>query len=168
MEVNIWSSKIISLSTTFLTSPLHHIPLNTMATLKEDTAISLKLVSPYSLMLHLATTFWPHAFATAVYLFPYTSLHTTLPRPNSTTISTWIPPVLSVSTPTSSQQEAITPSAASSQGLPLFETTSPPTAPSPPQASSAPQPSPQSSLTTTEPQIPVHLHSIPHDYLRQE
>ncbi|KAL6324620.1 hypothetical protein AAG906_013433 [Vitis piasezkii] len=88
-------------------------------------------------------------------VFPYTSLHTTLPRPNSTTISTWIPHVLSVSTPTSSQQEAITPSAASSQGLPLFETTSPPTAPSPPQASSAPQPSPQPSLTTTEPQIPV-------------
>ncbi|RVW59733.1 hypothetical protein CK203_100242 [Vitis vinifera] len=71
-------------------------------------------------------------------VFPYTSLHTTLPLPNSTSISTWIPPVLSVSTPTSSQQEAITPSAASSQGLPLFETTSPPTAPSPPQDSSAP------------------------------
>ncbi|RVW88563.1 Retrovirus-related Pol polyprotein from transposon RE1 [Vitis vinifera] len=88
-------------------------------------------------------------------VFPYTSLHTTLPRPNSTTISTWIPPILSVSTPPSSQQEAITPSAASSQGLPLFETTSPPAAPFPHQASSAPQPSPQPSLTTTEPPIPV-------------
>ena len=71
-------------------------------------------------------------------VFPYTSLHTTLPRPNSTTISTWIHPVLSVSTPTSSQQEAITPSTASSQGLPLFETTSPSAAPSSQQASSAP------------------------------
>ena len=88
-------------------------------------------------------------------VFPYTSLHTTLPRPNSTTISTWIPPVLSVSTPTSSQQEAITPSVASSQGLSLFETTSPLAAPSSQQASSAPQPSPQPSLTTIEPQIPV-------------
>ncbi|KAL6333900.1 hypothetical protein AAG906_039311 [Vitis piasezkii] len=54
-----------------------------------------------------------------------------------------------------SHQEAITPSAASSQGLPLLETTSPLVAPSPQQASSAPQPSPQPSLTTTEPQIPV-------------
>ena len=36
-------------------------------------------------------------------VFPYTSLHTKIPRPISTTISTWIPPVLTVSTPTSSQ-----------------------------------------------------------------
>ena len=49
-------------------------------------------------------------------VFPYTSLHIKLPRPISTTISTWIPPVLTVSTPTSSQQAANTPSAASSQG----------------------------------------------------
>ena len=55
MEANIWSSKIISSSTTFPTSPLHHIPLNTMVTLKEDTAILLKLASPYSLMLHFQT-----------------------------------------------------------------------------------------------------------------
>ena len=39
----------------YTTPPLHHIPLNTMATLKEDTAISLKLASPYSLMLHFQT-----------------------------------------------------------------------------------------------------------------
>lgn len=34
-------------------------------------------------------------------VFPYTSLHIILPRPTSTTISTWIPPVLTVSIPTS-------------------------------------------------------------------
>ena len=40
----------------YTTPPLHHIPLNTMATLKEDTAISLKLASPsYSFMLHFQT-----------------------------------------------------------------------------------------------------------------
>ncbi|RVX07285.1 Retrovirus-related Pol polyprotein from transposon RE2 [Vitis vinifera] len=90
-------------------------------------------------------------------VFPYTSLHTTLPRPNSTTISTWIPPVLSVSTPTSSQQEAIIPSAASSQGLPLFETTSPPAAPFPHQASSAPNHLLNLPLQPSNPKSQSHL-----------
>ncbi|KAH7573845.1 hypothetical protein JRO89_XS03G0214100 [Xanthoceras sorbifolium] len=43
--------KIIFLSMAYLTSPLHNIYLNTMATPKEDTAILLKLASPYFLML---------------------------------------------------------------------------------------------------------------------
>ena len=64
-------------------------------------------------------------------VFLYTSLHTTLPHPTSTTISTWIPLVLTVSIPTSSQQTANTPFAASSHGLPLPEATSQPTDPSP-------------------------------------
>ena len=47
-------------------------------------------------------------------VFPYTSLHNTLPRPTSSTINTWIPPILTVSIPTSPQQAAATPSTANS------------------------------------------------------
>ena len=36
-------------------------------------------------------------------VFPYTTLHNTLPRPTTSTINTWIPPVLTISIPTSSQ-----------------------------------------------------------------
>ena len=71
MEENIWSSKIISPSMAFPTSPLHHIPLNTMATLKEDIAISLKLASPYSYILHFQT---PSSLMSLLLLF--TSLTT--------------------------------------------------------------------------------------------
>ena len=88
-------------------------------------------------------------------VFPYTSLHTTLPRPTSTTISTWIPPVLTVSIPTSSQQAANTPFAVSSHGLPLSEATSQPADPSPQQASLARQPFHPPSHPTTELDIPV-------------
>jgi hypothetical protein len=35
-------------------------------------------------------------------VFPYISLYNTLPRPTSTTLNTWIPPILTVYIPTSS------------------------------------------------------------------
>ena len=84
MEANIWSSKIISSSTAFPTSPLHHIPLNTMVTLKEDTAISLKLASPYSLMLHFQT---PSGLISLLLLF--TSL-TTSNHHSQSVLPIWI------------------------------------------------------------------------------
>ncbi|KAK9200192.1 hypothetical protein WN944_015388 [Citrus x changshan-huyou] len=88
-------------------------------------------------------------------VFPYTSLHTTLPRPTSTTISTWIPLVLTVSIPTSLQQASNTPSAASSQELSLPKATSQPVDPTPHEALLARQPSLPPSPPTTEPDIPI-------------
>ncbi|XP_052296970.1 uncharacterized protein LOC127902192 [Citrus sinensis] len=88
-------------------------------------------------------------------VFPYTSINTTLPHPTSTTISTWIPPVLTVSIPTSLQLAANTLSAASSQGLSLPDATSQLAEPSPQQTPPARQPSPPPSHPTTKLDIPV-------------
>ncbi|RVW78965.1 Retrovirus-related Pol polyprotein from transposon RE2 [Vitis vinifera] len=87
-------------------------------------------------------------------VFPYTSLHTTLPRPNSTTISTWIPlSFLSLLPHHPSRKPSLHLQLALKDCLcsRLLHHQ----LPRPTSASSAPQPSPQPSLTTTEPQIPV-------------
>lgn len=83
-------------------------------------------------------------------VFPYISLYNTLPRPTSTTLNTWIPPILTVYIPTSSQQTDYTPSAISFQELPLPETISQPTVSSSQQEAPENHPSPNSSHQTTK------------------
>ncbi|KAJ9547961.1 hypothetical protein OSB04_020504 [Centaurea solstitialis] len=108
-------------------------------------------------------------------VFPYVSLHTTLSRPTSTTIDTWIPPVLNISSPPSSAQPSHTPSAASSQEVPSVEAPShsnspsrQPTSPTrqPPTVSAIPiPPSGQHRMTTraknniTKPIQKLNLHA---------
>ncbi|KAK0582158.1 hypothetical protein LWI29_022167 [Acer saccharum] len=57
-------------------------------------------------------------------VFPYRSLHTALDRPTATTITSWVPPVLSVSSPHTSQSASTPPSAVLSQELLPCEATS--------------------------------------------
>lgn len=107
-------------------------------------------LNPFTLKIYVS-----HHVQFVEIVFSYMSLYNTLPHPTSTTLNTQIPPILTVSIPTSSQQTDYTPSAISSQELPLPETISQPTISSSQQVAPENHPSHNPSHQTTKQQITV-------------
>ena len=112
----------------------------------------------YSLSQHAYLCFEPSTSKTFVSrhvqfvesVFPYTHLHSTLPRPNSTTAVSWLPPVITVSVPLPSQLSSYTPVITAPELPPAAATSIPPL--------SAASPIPPSPLHT---QPPHHLPVTP-------
>jgi len=114
----------------------------------------------YSLSQHAYLCFEPSTSKTFVSrhvkfvesVFPYTNLHSMLPRPTSTTAVSWLPPVLIVSVPLPSQPHSYTPTVPAPELPPTAATSSPTlsaeSSPPSPVSQPASPPFPRHSMTT--------------------